>query len=135
MLLHIDDNTTIADVQDDFSDSYPLLKIEFYEKPHQYRGASQECHRLSPELKLGAIRRKHDPGNLEIYSWFTTGRVERDFENKFGLHVQVFRQEAGAWVQSGSTDGYTLAEQMERARNTALRQPKRKKTYVEYEYL
>jgi len=135
MLLHIDDNTLIADVQEDFSDSFPLLKIEFYDERHSYKDKSLDVHRIVPDKKIGSIRKIHDPGNLEIMSWYTTGRVERNFKEKFGLNVQVFRKEKAAWIQSSSTDAYTLAEQMERARNAVVASPKLRKMLVEYEYL
>jgi hypothetical protein len=135
MLLHIDDTMLVSDVQEDFSDSYPFLKIEFYSEPHHYKQASSEIHRLHPSETIGAIRKIHNPGNLEILSWYTTGRIERDFKEKFGLNVQVFRKEAGTWMQTRSSDTYTLAEQMERAQKAALLAPKKKQRVVEYENL
>ena len=133
MLLHIDDNKLIADVQEDFSDSYPFLKIEFYEQPHPGKGTPATTHRISPDVKIGAIRNMHHPGNLEIFSWYKTSRVQREFKEKSGLNVQVFRREAGAWVQTGESDSYTLAEQVARAKQAVV-VPK-KQRIVEYEYL
>ena len=135
MLLHIDDNTLVTDVQDDFSDSFPLLKIEFYDEAHHYKEKSTQAHRIVADKTIGAIRKIHDPGNLEVMSWYTTSRLERDFKEKFGLNVQVFRKENGRWVQSTRTDSYTLAEQMERARHSVASVPRlRKQTFV-YDYL
>lgn len=134
MLLHIHDNKLVADVQEDFSDSYPFLKIEFYEKPDFYKSTSPAIHRISPEERLGTVRNTHEAGHLEILSWYTTGRVERAFKEKFGLNVQVFRKEAGTWIQSGSTDSYTLAEQTARAQQAVVF-PKKKQQVTEYEYL
>jgi hypothetical protein len=135
MLLHIDDTLLVSDVQEDFSDSYPFLKIEFYNEPHHFKQTSSDTLRVHPSQTIGAIRKIHDPGIMEIMSWYTTGRVERDFKEKFGLNVQVFRKEAGTWVQTGSTDTYTLAEQMARAQKAVLLAPKKKQRVVEYEYL
>jgi hypothetical protein len=135
MLLHIDDTMLVSDIQEDFSDSYPFLKIEFYTEPHHYKQASSDTHRVKPDETIGAIRKIHDSGNLELLSWYTTGRVERDFKEKFGLNVQVFRKEAGTWGQSVRTDSYSLAEQIERAKQAALLAPKKKQRAVEYEYL
>ena len=134
MLLHIDDNKLVTDVQEDFSDSYPFLKIEFYDQPHHYKETSTPNHRISPDKKIGVIRNMHDPVNLEILSWYSTGRVEREFKEKSGLNVQVFRRDGGAWIQTGISDSYTLAEQVERAQR-AIVIPKKKRTEIEYEYL
>lgn len=134
MLLHIDDSQLVADIQEDFSDSYPFLKIEFYEQPQPYKGETPATHRISPDEKIADICNLHHSGNVEILSWYTTGRVEREFKEKFGLNVQVFRKEAGAWLQSSTMDSYTLGEQTARARQ-AIVFPKKKPRAVEYEYL
>lgn len=132
MLIHIDDTTIVADIQERFSDSFPRLKIEFYDESLQDK--QTPLPRISSEEQIGFIRRLHNVGELEILSWYSTGRVERDFKEKFGLNVQVFRRENGAWIQSRATDSATLAEQMERARQSAVSFPKRRRQVVEYEY-
>lgn len=134
MLLHIDDNALITDLQDDFSDSFPLLKIEFYDEPHHYKERASDKHRILGDWKIGSIRKIHNPGELEIMSWYSAGRVERDFKEKFGLNVQVFRQENGSWIQNRNSDTLSLAEQMDRARHS-LRVISKPKRQVEYDYL
>ena len=115
MLLEIDDYKTIADLQDRFSECFPYLKIEFYEKPHHWQEETATALQLRSEMRIGAIRKKHDPGILNIVSEDKTGTIEKTFRKQFGLHVQIFRRHKNSWVQTSASDALTLSEQMELA--------------------
>jgi hypothetical protein len=118
MLLEIDDHKTVQDLQEKFSECFPFLKIEFYDEGHKWHQGSDPAHKLNPKTPIAQIRMHHTHGILEIRSTFKTGRVEQDFKNQFGLHVQVFRCQKGAWIQSTGTDELTLQAQMDLARAT-----------------
>ena len=118
-MLHITRNRLIDDVQQDFNRHYPFLKIEFYEKPGSIKGSLKFDTWISPSKNDGQVRRNHIEGVLEIKSWYTVGKVEKEFSDKFGLNVQVFREENGGWVQTGKTDKFTLREQQEMTRHAA----------------
>jgi hypothetical protein len=113
MILKIDDSQTVSDLQEKFSQSFPLLKLEFYAHKHKWKRPSVAKDLIKPTATVGSIRKEHDPGLLEIRSSYQTGKVERDFRELFGLHVQIFRKTKRSWVQTISTDNFTLAEQME----------------------
>lgn len=76
MLIEIDDTKTVADIQERFSLCFPYLKIEFYDEPHHWQQSSSSKHSIEPATAIGDIRKKHDPGILEIKSWYKTGEVE-----------------------------------------------------------
>jgi hypothetical protein len=111
MILPIDDNMTIGDLQDRFNECFPHLKIEFYSHAHHWKESSIPSEVIDPSKKIGEIRKNHEHGNLEIKSWYQTGRVEQDFKKIFGLNVQIFRNEKGKWHQTVSSDKLTLKEQ------------------------
>ncbi|RYF87539.1 MAG: hypothetical protein EON98_00200 [Chitinophagaceae bacterium] len=114
MQLHINDRLRVQDLQERFQKCFPLLKLAFYTKPHKRFQVSNDEFLIDHEKLVGEIRRKGANGFLEIKSWFTTARVERDLEDKFGLHAQIFRQgPAGAWLQTSLSDDLTLYEQGE----------------------
>jgi hypothetical protein len=120
MKLAIDDNKTILELQNAFSKCFPLLKIEFYKKAHRWEQASSIEHLISVDKKIGEIRKKHHPGTLEIKRCYETGRVEQDFKKLFDLNVQIFRNENNGWIQSSSTDKFTLEQQSEMARKATF---------------
>jgi len=110
MILRIDDNKSISDLQEKFELCFPGLKIEFYRKPHNWYEATSSKYLHPNESLIGDIRKVHDRGELEIKSWFKTGKVEQDFKEGFGLYVQVFRYKNNKWVQTTLCDNLTLAQ-------------------------
>jgi hypothetical protein len=111
MIIHIDDRLTVADIQERFEKCFPLLKIEFYRTAHTWKKHSSLHDIIDPIETIGSIRKKHEPGILDIKSWYQTGQVERDFRERFGLNVQIYRKRKDGWVQTISTDNLTLKEQ------------------------
>lgn len=75
MLIEIDDYKTVAEIQEKFSLCFPYLKIEFYDKPHHWQESSTAEHSIDTATCIENIRKKHDPGILEIKSWYKTGKV------------------------------------------------------------
>lgn len=110
MLLAIDDNRSIAEFQERFNECFPHLRIEFYQHPHHWKEASIEAEAISPEKKIGEIRKNHNQGILEIKSWYQTGRVEQDLKKLFDLNAQIFRFENGIWKQTVSSDKLALKQ-------------------------
>jgi hypothetical protein len=113
MLIEIDDSKTIADIQDRFSLCFPYLKIEFYDNSHTWEESSSAAHLVDSSSLIGNIRKKHDPGVIEIKSWNKTGEVEQMFKKLFGLNAQIFGLEGDRWKQSTESDNLTLAMQSE----------------------
>lgn len=111
MILHIHDNKTISDLQDKFNECFPSLKIEFYDHAHHYKEGSPEAHQISTDRTIGSIRKKHEQGEFVIKSWQTVASVEKEFREKYGLNVQVFRKANDKWIQTSATDPLTLRQQ------------------------
>src|SRR5215213_5280182 len=136
MILTIYDNLLVEDLQERFSECFPNLKIEFYKTSHHWKRESSDKDCIEPKTTIGAIRRKHNPGTLEIKSSHTAAEVERNFKNLFDLNVQVFRNENGDWIQTTTTDTCTLNEQKEfsdHAKTSIF--PKSRKQINEYRFL
>ena len=113
MILHIHDNKTISDLQDKFNECFPSLKIEFYDQAHHYKEKSSDSHLISADRTIGSISKKHEQGEFVIKSWDTVASVEREFREKYGLNVQVFRKQNDKWIQTSATDPLTLRQQGE----------------------
>lgn len=112
MFLQIDDHMTVEDVQDRFNKCFPLLKIAFYSKAHKKFRASDKTYVYDPKTQIGAIRKNHFNGTLEMKSWYTTARVEEELKKKFGLNAQIFRWDGvNDWTQTSLSDELTLEQQ------------------------
>ena len=113
MLLQIHDNLLVSDIKEKFAECFPCLKIEFYTKLHHIRENTSEIFRIDSQKKIGTIRQNRKQGFLDIKSWHTVSRIEKEFKDRFGLNVQVFRKQNGKWIQTAVTDANTLLQQME----------------------
>lgn len=112
MFLHIHDQLTLNEVQERFAECFPSLKLEFYSESHKRFEPTDKAYQLNNRLRMGDVRRNHQNGSLEIKSWYTVARVERELREGYGLNAQVFRcNRSGDWVQTSLSDSLTLAEQ------------------------
>lgn len=107
----ISDEKTLRDIQKEFNIYFPYLKIEFYSGHHARGEGSPVQDRLDPELPLSEIRTIHTTGDLKIDPEKKVSEFEQMFSKKYGLNVQVFRKSGNLWMQTTSTDHWTLSEQ------------------------
>lgn len=117
MIIEINDTKTIAEIRNEFSEYYPYLCIEFYDIPHGVQEITSYKHQYPHDKTIGQIRKKHNPGMLEIYSRHKTGMIEQEFQKLYGLNVQILRRQGNAWIQTAGTDELTLEEQNEIGRH------------------
>lgn len=119
MHIEIDDNTTLLEIQEVFSNFYPYLRIGVYKKPHKKYEALPAGDLVLPLTKVGNIKPTHVYGLLEIQPWYTVAGVEKEFQQRFGLSVQVLRKEKDKWIQTTGMDDFTLKELNELSRNSS----------------
>jgi hypothetical protein len=101
-------NRTVNDVQRDFNQAYPFLKIEFYKTIEP--GFSRKL--LTPATSIRAAGLKRE-GVLELSDTMTVGQLEKTFKDNFGLNVQVSRRSGILWLETTRSDGWTLKQQNE----------------------
>ena len=109
MKLELSNNRTIGELQHDFNNQYPFLKLEFY------RSASQTIRKrehlpYSVSLRFAGLKRQ---GYIDVNNDMTVGELERIFNEDFGLVAQVSRNSAGVWLETTMTDKWTLQKQNE----------------------
>ena len=119
MILTINDNVQLDHLKEHFAKCYPGLKIEFYKTKHKRKIHQNDSDLIIANLPVGTIRKKGLSGNYKIYSFYTVSRVENELHNIYGLNVQVFRNENNAWIQTTTTDYFTLAQQIKMSRQAA----------------
>jgi hypothetical protein len=110
MHIEINDNTTLREVQQVFSNYYPFLKIDFFSKRHKKYEASEEVNLIDPDILIGDIKGTHIAGILEIRPLYKVADVEKEFQQRFGLSVQVCRKEKDRWEQTTGMDDFTLKD-------------------------
>ena len=111
MEIKISDEKTLGEVKKEFSYLFPNLKIEFYKVSHREHEGSVNKNLLNDSLKIGRVRISHDDGQLILDSKTVTAEVENEFRKFYGLNVQVFRRSGKLWLQTTSSDDWTLEQQ------------------------
>jgi hypothetical protein len=112
MQLEIYAERLITEVQEDFTSTYPFLKIEFFKngtvRQDRYP-AKQKIDHLQ-KLKYAWCRKK-DKGFLEIKDSLSVLELENEFMDQFGLSAQVYRKSGRIWLETTMTDSWTLKQQ------------------------
>ena len=102
----IQDEKKLRKIQEEFREKYPYLKIEFYGP-----NGKEERKLLDPESTIGEVRTIHAEGEVSIHGNVKVKTLEESFSKHYGLNVQVFRLSGNLWLQTTSTDDWTLHEQ------------------------
>ena len=113
----IKDSKKIVDIQREFNDKFPYLKIEFYTKEHAAGDGSKDKEKIDPEVLVSEVRSIHTSGDLSINGHLKVSSLENSFAKDYGLNAQVFRKSGGLWLQTTSTDDWTLTEQNDHAKD------------------
>lgn len=107
----INESQRLKEIKEDFSQNYPHLKIEFFSEEHKSGEASSRKSMFDDSVFLKDIRTKHSEGVLSIDGHQKTSTFETNFFNHFGVTVQVLRKSGNLWLQTTTTDDWTLAHQ------------------------
>lgn len=119
MHIEITDHTTFQEIQEVFADFYPYLRLEFYKKAHQKYQLSREADWIEPHKTVAHVKQTHVSGLLEMKPLEKVADVEREFQERFGLPVQVLVKEKDSWVQTTGMDDFTLKELNKLGRNSS----------------
>ena len=107
----IDNNTTTQELGNAFISDFPYLKIKFYNKGHEHFHGSPKNEEISEEKKLSDLNPDLPLGELNWEKTMSVDSLETIFEEKFGLHIQVFRKSGDQWLQTSVTDHWTIEKQ------------------------
>ncbi len=119
MTLDITPERSMGSLQTEFLEAFPGLKLAFFSKPHrEFKGSAAKFLLQDREVPLSQLSSKLQAGKLEIGPETVVMDLEQEFEQKFGLHVQVFRKSGNIWLETSVTDNLTLAEQQIKAANS-----------------
>jgi hypothetical protein len=102
---------SISDVQVRFQSYFPHLKLEFYTAPHKSGEGSQVSNQIDRYKKISDFAPHLKDITVNIDGEMTVKDFEDMMEKEYGLHVQVFRKSASLWLQTATTDHWTLSKQ------------------------
>ena len=111
MKINILANMTVQDLKKQFHGFFPYLKIEFFETPYKVATGSNKASMIDNKESIGAMLKSMDGGNVELDSLSTVISFEQLINDRFGLHVQVFRKSGELYIETTKTDDWTLGQQ------------------------
>src|SRR5439155_18753156 len=97
MKLHIDQESRIRNIQNEFNEVYPFLKIEFFKDSFTKNKHSQKAEKINPAEKVKLVGRLNGHDKIDINKQRTVAQLEEDFKELFGLKVDVYRKSGNLW--------------------------------------
>lgn len=115
----IDGKQTIATLQKEFNKSFPYLKIEFFREPCIKGKGNSKDKMITTNEVISRLQTKKKFGKISFTNQTMVRELEENFLNKFGICMQVFRKSGKIWLETTSTDDWTLEQQNEEGRSLA----------------
>lgn len=112
--LTINDANTLKSIKDQFNKYFPHLKIEFFSVKHLKDEASPRTAIYDDKLLLSEVSATQNTMPFNFDGNMKTAEFEQNFSDMFGVNVQVYRKSGNIWLQTITTDAWTLAEQEEK---------------------
>ena len=106
--MYIDKTKNISQVKEEFQSQYPGLKIEFYNCEHQANEGTENRYLIDSQTVLADANKDLISSEIDISGEKKVIEVEKEFKDKFGLHVQIFRRSNDLWLQTTVTDEWSL---------------------------
>ena len=113
MILHIKKEGLLSDIQKEFSNYFPYLRIDFFRLPHGEKKLSPKNEKLNRFTPISQLVTSTEDESLEINEKMTIGHFEALMEKQAGLFIQVFRKSGRVWIETSFTDDWTLELQNE----------------------
>ena len=103
----------LEDISKYFQHEYPYLKLEFFSKTHENHEGNVMADRLDGDMVVSECG--GTAGDIEIHDEMKVSELEEEVKNKLSLNVQVFRKSGKIWLETTTTDDWTLRFQNDRA--------------------
>lgn len=116
MTIRINKTRTFKELQQDFNEYFPFLKIEFFKRGHAVEEGSSASKMIRTNQHLKDIGSIKEEGQLDLTPTMTVASFEQTLLDRFGLAIQVFRKSGNLWLETTMTDQWTLGQQNEHGR-------------------
>ncbi len=116
MHLRIAPNRLISDLQKDFNNEFPFLKLEFFRNRNHQLPAFTFQQILPYNYRIAEGQTAITDGDIEVRPDMKVKDLEKIFKDQFSLAAQVFRRSGNLWLETTMTDNWTLQQQNEHGR-------------------
>ncbi len=122
MKINISNNILIEDVQKDFTEFFPYLRLQFQQNGKPTAGGKRipQNRGLKPVRTFGDLNNNLEEGVFEISDDTTVRELENILKTRFGINSQVLRKSGNIWMEASITGNWTLAQQNEHGREISM---------------
>ncbi|GHN02670.1 hypothetical protein WSM22_41590 [Cytophagales bacterium WSM2-2] len=113
MKIQINDHRKVFAVQEEFSQLFPNLKIEFYKKPSKV-GEAAAKRLIKSSSTLGDSRVVHTKGELTLKGLMTISDLQQSLSDTYGLSAVVLRKSGKGWIETTENGRLSIDEQNEK---------------------
>lgn len=110
-MMRIEKQHTVQEFFNQFNNKFPYLKLEFYTRSHDHHQGSPAMDQVPHHTSLSELNPYLAEEVVQIDEGMTVAEFENLIKNKFNLNVQVFRKSNDVWLQTTTTDHWTLEKQ------------------------
>lgn len=115
----IDEKQTIASLQKGFNSVFPFLKIEFFREPCIKGKGNSKDKMITNNEVITKLQGKKQLGKISFTKQTIVKDLEEGFLDQFGICMQVFRKSGNIWLETTSTDDWTLEQQNDEGKSLA----------------
>ena len=120
MKIEISSTRLISEIQKEFNDQFPFLKIEFFRSSTPRLSKWNAANRISPAVEISKCQVQKKEGEIHFVEETKVEDLENLFQQEFNMNVQVFRRSGNIWLETTMTDKWTLKQQNDHGREITL---------------
>jgi hypothetical protein len=111
VIITINNQKSINQLQDEFNELFPFLKLEFFYSISKSVPITSNIKPDATSITIGDLRKSTIEGHINIAHGMTVSSLELQLSNEFGLQVRILRKAGNLWMETPLTEGWTLDEQ------------------------
>lgn len=115
MIVKIKKGNTIQQIKAAFHAQVPFLRIEFFHHSHDHGEGSPKSDMIADDIIISDISKTVIDGELIFNKEMKIEDIEDQLKKYFGLNVQIFRKMGKLWLESTTSDEWTLEKVEEMA--------------------
>jgi hypothetical protein len=103
----------IKDIQNEFQNHFPFLKIEFYKSRKDSSGSNVKIEKLSPFIPVISMNSTMSPFEFPPGEDKKVSDLKQLFKDTLDCNIVIFRKSGNHWIETSFTEDWTLKQQNE----------------------
>jgi hypothetical protein len=109
--IHMENGTPFQDIQKEFSDLYPFLRMDFFRPVAIEQKGAVRLLRISPHERIKLLSKGLKGVSVSMEETRTVQEIIDYIENAIGVTAIIFRKAGNTWIETLLTSGWSLAQQ------------------------